>query len=265
MKDSSAQLPGDQAAHSPFDNAELYDILFGDLDFDRSFYLNLAREARGPVLEVACGSGRVMIPCLQAGIDIDGIDLSGDMIDALVRKAAALGVQARAQKADMRGFTLSRRYALIFIPFNGFVHALTTEDQLNTLRACRNHLSPGGVLVISLFYPGLEVINGPQGVPVLEHEARHPVTGLPVRIYDTRTLNRIDQIQYSKIEIQELDGEGKVKASHLSETSMRWTFKPEMELLLRVAGFPRWQICGGFDRRPLTRENELMIVSAWSD
>jgi hypothetical protein len=55
-----------------------------------------------------------------------------------------------------------------------------------------------------------------------------------------------------------------VRASHRSVTQMRWTYKPEMELLLRTAGFPRWQIFGGFDHRPLTRDDDLMVVFAWN-
>ena len=77
---------------SPFDDAELYDIVFGDFAFDRDFYLELARGANGPVLEVACGTGRILIPCMQAGVDIDGLDLYSSMIEVLRRKASALGL-----------------------------------------------------------------------------------------------------------------------------------------------------------------------------
>ncbi len=248
---------------SPFDDAELYDVLFAGLGFDRDFYLGLAQEARGPVLEVACGTGRILIPCLQAGVDIDGLDLYRPMLEVLRRKAASLNLKPRLYEADMRDFTLPRRYALIFIAFNGFVHNLTTEDQLKALRVCREHLLADGVLVFNTFFPGRDIVTGPEGTPVLESEVMHPETGLPVRIYDTRTLNRVEQIQYSKIEIQELDSEGRVAVSHLSETAMRWTYKAEMELLLQVAGFPRWQICGGFDRRSLVSEKDLLVVFAW--
>ena len=247
---------------SPFDDAELYDVLFGDLAFDRNFYLELARGAKGPVLEVACGTGRILIPCMQAGGDIDGLDRYSSMVEVLRRKASALGLNPGLYVTDMRAFKLPRQYRLIFIAFNGFVHNLTTADQIETLKACREHLLPGGSLVFNIFYPGLEIISGPEGSPILELEAKHPVTGLPVRIYDTRRLNRVDQIQHSSIEIQELDGEGRVAASHVSETWMRWTFKPEMELLLNAAGFAEWQIFGGFDRRPLTQETDLMVVFA---
>jgi len=265
LKKPATQSDGHEVARSPFDDAELYDILFDDLDYDRDFYLELAREAHGPVLEVACGTGRVLLPCLQAGVDIEGIDLYPSMLDVLRKKAATAGLTPRVYRADMRDFTLPRRYALIFIAFNGFVHNLTTADQIKCLRVCREHLEASGVLVFNIFFPGPEICCGPEGIPVLEGEVAHPQTGLPVRILDTRTLDRVEQIQYSQIEIQELDAEGRVARSHRSETTMRWTYKQEMELLLRAAGFSRWQICGGFDRRPLTRDNDLMIVFAWKN
>ncbi len=252
----------DTRVKSPFDYAELYDILFANLDFDRGFYLNLALKARGPVLEVACGTGRILIPCLQKGVEIDGLDLYPAMLECLRAKALRLSLQPRLYLADMRDFTLTRRYELIFIAFNSFVHNLTTDDQLKTLRDCREHLLPDGELVFNVFYPGLEILGGEQNVRVLTAEVSHPRTGLPVRMYETRTLNRVEQIRHSRIEVQELDPEGQVSVSHYSETDVRWIFKPEMELLVRVAGYSRWRICGGFDARPLASESETMVVFA---
>jgi hypothetical protein len=165
----------------------------------------------------------------------------------------------------MRDFTLPRRYRLIYIAFNGFVHNLTTADQLSCLKVCRDHLVPGGSLVFNTFFPGLKFITGPEGTPILEHEATHPVTGLLVRIYDTRRLDRVEQVQYSQIEIQELDSEGRVMAAHRSQTEMRWTYKFEMELLLRTAGYQQWEIWGSFQRRPLTRDDDIMVVFAWRE
>ena len=254
-----------ETAATPFDDGDLYDALFGDFGFDRDFYLDLARGADGPVLEVACGTGRILLPCLQAGVDIDGLDLFPAMLDTLRRKAAALGLRPTVHRADMRAFVLPRRYALVFCAFNGFVHCLTTDDQIRALGTWRAHLAPGGMVALNVFYPGREYLNGPEGTPVLEAEVCHPASGLPVRIYDTRTLDRVAQVQGSRIEIQQLDAEGCVGAVHRSETRMRWTFKPEMELLLAAAGYTSWEICGGFDRRPLTRDDEQMIVLARSE
>jgi len=255
----------DEGARTPFDDGELYDVLFGGFGFDRDFYVGLARAARGDVLEVACGTGRILLPCMEAGAHVEGLDLFPAMLDTLRRKATRAGLSPVLHRADMRDFALPGRYALVFCAFNGFVHCLTTEDQLRALRTWRAHLAPAGAVVFNVFYPGREFLTGPEGTPVLEAEVAHAASGLPVRIYDTRSLDRVAQVQHSRIEIQEIDADGLVKARHRSETDMRWTFRPEMELLLAAAGYSRWEICGDFDRRPLTRDDEQMIVFAWTE
>src|SRR5438093_1987617 len=159
---------------SPFEDAALYDALFAEFDFDRGFYLALARAARGPVLEVTCGTGRVLIPILETGVDIEGIDLSTPMLERLIAKARARGLEPRVHRADMRSFSLPRRYALVIIPFNGFVHCLSTADQLTCLATCRAHLEPGGRLAFNTFFPAAGGGQEPEGVPVLEGEGRHP-------------------------------------------------------------------------------------------
>jgi len=98
----------------------------------------------------------------------------------------------------------------------------------------------------------------------LEVEMPHPETGLLVRLWDTRTFDRVQQLQYSYNEIEMLDATGKVIAVHPSKTIVRWIYKAEMELLLRTAGFARWRILGGFDGRPLLHETDAMIVQAWT-
>jgi len=107
---------------TPFHDAELYEVLFHDLEFDRDFYVGLAREAGGPVLEVACGTGRVLLPCLQAGVDIDGLDLFPEMLDVLRHKAAERGLSPRLYQTDMRDFTLPRRFNLKYIGEDGNAH-----------------------------------------------------------------------------------------------------------------------------------------------
>lgn len=165
---------------------------------------------------------------------------------------------------NMAELRLPRRYALIMIPFNAFVHNLTTEDQLATLQRCRDHLKPGGLLVFDTAFPGPAWTNAPSGLRELEIEVPHPQTGLPVRLWDTRTFDRVRQLQHSYNEIELLDGAGKVVTTHPSKTSLRWIYKGEMELLLRIAGFAHWRILGDFAGRPLENENDAMIVQAWT-
>jgi SAM-dependent methyltransferase len=248
---------------SPFDDGELYDILFKDFRYAIDFYVGLAREANGPVLDIGCGTGRVLLPCPQAGADVDGLDLSEAMLSTLRSKAAALHLAPRLYRADMSDFRLPRRYALVMITFNAFVHNLTQEAQVRCLELCRQHLAPGGVLAFDTFFPGLGIIGAAENTRVLELETHHPQTGLPLRLYNTRSFDRVEQIQHSINEVEILNAAGTVTTAHRSEFRTRWAYKAEMALLLRVAGFARWEIFGDFDRRPLTRETDAMIVLAW--
>jgi SAM-dependent methyltransferase len=264
MKTSMTKQSSPASEASPFDDGALYDLVLEKLEYGLDFYLELARAAGGPVLDVGCGTGRIMLPCLKAGVDVDGLDLFPGMLARLREKASASGFNPQLHQASMAGFRLPRRYALIMIPFNAFVHNLTTEDQLATLTACRDHLRPGGMLVFDTAFPGPGWIGASSGIRELEMESTHPETGLPVRMWDTRTFDRVEQLQYSYNEIEMLDAKGAVIAICPSRTTLRWIYKHEMELLLRVAGFPRWNILGGFDGRPLRQENDAMIVQAWT-
>ncbi len=98
---------------SPFDDGELYDILFKDFTYGIDFYVGLAREARGPVLDIACGTGRILLPCIQAGADGDGLDLYEGMLKRLRQKAAALHLAPSLYRADMSDFRLPRRYVIM--------------------------------------------------------------------------------------------------------------------------------------------------------
>ena len=249
---------------TPFDDGALYDAIMGSLDYGLDFYLRLARATTGPVLDVACGTGRILLPCLQAGVDVDGLDLFPGMIAQLKKKAAALGLRPSVFEADMRSFRLGRRYALIMIPFNAFVHCLTTEEQIAALVCCREHLLPGGMLAFDTFFSGPAIIIATDNTRVLELETTHPETGAPLRVYDARSFDRVAQIQDSQMEIEVLDPAGNVTATHRSRTAIRWIYKGEMELLLRVAGFDRWKISGGFDGRPLEKETDSLIVQAFT-
>lgn len=248
---------------STFDDGDVYDLV-GNLPYGLDFYVDLARRANGPVLDVACGTGRILIPCLQAGVDVEGLDLYEPMLKTLRAKAAALRLSPQVYRADMSDFSLPRRYALVLIPFNAFIHNMTQETQISCLECCRRHLLPGGQFVFDTFFPSLEIIGTPQNTRVLEGEVPHPQTGLPIRLYDTRSFDRVAQEQHSINEIELLAADGSVQTTHRSEIRGRYVYKHEMELLLRIAGFARWDIYGDFNRRPLTEENDAMIVAAWN-
>jgi SAM-dependent methyltransferase len=249
---------------SIFDDGDAYDLVLKDIPYGLDFYAGLARAAGGSVLDIACGTGRILLPCLQAGVDIEGLDLFEPMLKTLRAKAALLNLAPRLHRADMSDFFLPRRFRLIMIPFNAFIHNMTQEAQIRCLQLCREHLVPGGQLAFDTFFPSLQIVGAPENTRVLEGEMPHPKTGLPMRMYDTRRFDRVEQVQHSLNEIELLSADGGVQTVHRSQVSSRYIFKHEMALLLRVAGFARWEICGDFDGRPLVGENDAMVVTAWN-
>lgn len=218
----------------------------------------------GPVLDIGCGTGRIMLPCLQAGVDIDGLDLFEPMLARLRQSAAKLGLLPRLYRGDMSDFRTPRRYALVMIPFNAFTHNVTQESQIRCLACCREHLLPGGMLVFDGAFPGLHWIAGKQSERVLEGEKIDPRTGRTLRIFDTRSFDRVRQLQHSITEVESVGPEGTVELVQRSEYDTRWVYKEEMQLLLRHLGYDRWEISGDFDGRPLTEETDIMVVRAWT-
>src|SRR5947207_2493466 len=129
---------------------------------DIPFYVDAARESGGPVLEIGCGSGRVLIPTARAGIEIPGLDLSPGMLAVchqhLADESAEVQSRVHLVEASMTAFDLGRTFRLITIPFRPFQHLLTVRDQLACLACIRRHLAPDGRLVFDLFNPSLEAI-----------------------------------------------------------------------------------------------------------
>jgi 2-polyprenyl-3-methyl-5-hydroxy-6-metoxy-1,4-benzoquinol methylase len=251
-------------APTPFDDGELYDLILGDIDYGNDFYFGLAKQANGPVLDVACGTGRILLPCLASGIDVEGVDLYSSMLDRLREKAAKQGLSPRLHQADMSSFRIDRQFALVMIPFNAFIHNMNANDQIGCLTHCREHLLPGGLLAFDTFFPSAEYLNQPAGTRVLEGESVDKNTGLTLRVYDTRTIDRVQQTQYSDMDVEFVAASGEIVRVWKTEINTRWMYKMEIKLLLRLAGFQRWEIYGGFDRRPLERETDAMIVCAWN-
>lgn len=248
---------------TPYDAPELYDLLLGGLDFDLPFWLGTGREAGGPVLDVGCGTGRVLLPLLEAGVDADGVDLYEPMLERARQKAAAGGYHPRLEVSDMRDFSMPRRYARVILAFNTFAHADTTEAQLSTLCRCLAPLAPGGAVVLHMSYPGRGYWAEPDGAPVMEVETTRPRDGHRFQMWDTRTKDVVGQCQRSEVEVRELGPDGALLASHRSYTSQRWVYRFEFELLFRLAGFARSEVFGGFSREPLERDDQQMVAWAW--
>lgn len=141
--------------------AEFYDLVVPYRDRkDVNFFVEMAQRSEGPVLEVGCGTGRVLVPTAKAGIEIVGLDASPAMLSVCRKKLSRESefVQSKVTdlvQGDMRAFELGREFSLVTIPFRPFQHLLTVEDQLSCLLSIRRHLVAGGKLILDIFNPSL--------------------------------------------------------------------------------------------------------------
>jgi SAM-dependent methyltransferase len=140
--------------------AEFYDYVVPYRERqDVNFFVELAQQAGSPVLEIGCGTGRILIPTARAGLRIVGLDSSASMLAVCREKLARepQDVQARVElrEGDMRRFDLGREFRLVTIPFRPFQHLISVEDQLACLAYIHRHLVAGGRLVLDLFNPFL--------------------------------------------------------------------------------------------------------------
>ena len=132
--------------------AHLYDS-YVSTDFDLPFFLKEAQEARGKVLELACGTGRLSIPLLQAGIDLTCVDYSKEMLEILRKKLEKHHVSCLIFHQDMADLSLPGRFDLIFIPFHSFSEILDESKRAQALVKIREHVAEGGSFICTLQNP----------------------------------------------------------------------------------------------------------------
>jgi SAM-dependent methyltransferase len=138
--------------------AALYDPWSRSVTEDVDFYVELAREAAGTVVELGVGTGRIAIPTAAAGIPVIGIDSSRGMLEVCRLEAERAGVAERLDLrfGDLRRPPVSERVRLVTCPFRAFLHLTDDGDRLDALGAARELLVPGGRLAFDVFEPGAD-------------------------------------------------------------------------------------------------------------
>ena len=225
------------------------------------------------MLELACGTGRVTIPLAQAGVDVVGVDLSPSMLAIAGEKVAELAedVRNRVQlvEGDMRSFYVDtpggEKFGMAMIPYRSFCHILTPEDQARVLERMRDHLVDDGRLIINIFDPRLDWIledsSYPESPLRKHHEFNHPDTGNRVVIWDTRRYDLERQLIDEDRIFEEIDRDGVVIQRSYAKWSLRWTYRHEMEYLLRLSGFKIEAVYGDFNRGPFRYGGEQVWLA----
>jgi SAM-dependent methyltransferase len=252
--------------------ADLYDYVVPyRTRTDIEFFVEAARASRGPVLEIGCGTGRVLIPTAEAGIDITGLDLSARMLDVCRRRLSSRpsAVQSRVQLAlaDMRQFDLRKTFNLITVPFRPFQHLLTVADQQACLSSIRNHISVEGKLILDLFNPWLEVlVRDDLGQEFGEEpEFTTPDGRRVVRCHKTVSRDRANQINHVELVYYVTHPDGRQERL-VHAFPMRYLYRFEAEHLLARCGFVVETVYADYDKSPYGSKypGELIFVASHS-
>jgi SAM-dependent methyltransferase len=218
--------------------ARRYDEWSADMTEDIPFYVELAREADGPVVELAIGNGRVAIPVAQAtGRSVIGLDSSPAMLEQARVRATLAGVELDLHEGDMRDFTLDVQAALIYCPFRALLHLPTWADRRRTFERVAALLRPGGRFAWNAFAFDPHI--------AAQLDGRHQDEPQPHTIRYAVGDNRID--------ITLDDG---------AISSLWWATKNEWLGLIDVAGLELEALFGGFDGEPLDDDSREYVFVA---
>jgi len=234
---------------------------------DAEFYGKAAREQGDPILELGCGTGRILLPLAHQGHRMVGLDLSAAMLARarakLEKEPAQVRERVQLVEADMTDFDLGETFRLAIIPFRPFQHLLTVEAQRSCLRCVQCHLGNGGRLILDFFQTDPRRMHDPAF-----HEERRmfPEFSLPdgrrvtlsertVAFHRAEQRNDVEMIFH----VQHPDGR---RERLVHAFTLRYFFRYEVEHLLALGGFRVLQVFGGFDESPLRDDSPEMIFVA---
>ena len=231
---------------------------------DLPFYLELAEQYGGPILEVACGTGRVLLPIARTGLEIHGVDNSRPMLKILENTLAGEQREVRERvtlhEGDMRDFRLGAAFPLVIIPFRPMQHMHTVEDQVGALTSAAAHLSPDGILAFDVFYPKFDVMNSKMGEEVMEFEWSPGTDSTEVvrRYFRKESVDKINQIFYFTFIYRTLRA-GELILEETEAFKLSYFTYPHLRALFLLAGLEPVAEYGSFAKAPLDNRAEQMI------
>jgi ubiquinone/menaquinone biosynthesis C-methylase UbiE len=240
-----------------FRDPETYDLECDAYAEDRPFVDQWVQALGGPLLDVACGTGRMAIHLAQQGYKVTGVDIVPAMIARARQKAADHSVSVEWVVADARKFHLQQQFQGIYMLMNAFQFFLTREDQEAMLACVREHLQPEGRFLFETRNPS----------PRNLFEVRHPEPqkftapdGMQLMVIEQQRYDAMTQIQHytSRYRWFHPGGQQMEKEKTL-RTALRYVFPQEMEALLYHNGFQICSCYGNWQQTPLTATSPAMI------
>lgn len=244
--------------------ARYYDAENTDKDDDIPFYLALAEQYGGPIMDIGCGTGRVMIPLAMEGYDVHGIDNE----DAMLERAEARRAETPSLRdnltfyhGDVRTYKLDTKFKLMLVPYNGLMHFHDQDTQLALLRRLREWTADDGLLVLDLPNAGEVFASQETDSIMMERTFLEPETGHLVMQQSVSYLDRVTQLLRVTWIYDEITADSTVKRT-FAPLVLYYYFLSEITLLLTAAGFEIEEVYGDLDYGPYEDGCERMIILA---
>jgi SAM-dependent methyltransferase len=244
--------------------ARFYDAENQGKDDDIALYLRLAEQYGEPIIDIGCGTGRVMIPLAEAGYTVNGIDNEQAMLDRVERGIAhqpGLAEQLVLHHGDVRDYKFAEPFKLTLVPYNGLMHFHTQDEQLRVLRQLRRWTHDDGLMVLDLPNAGEVFATEETDALMFERTFLEPETGHMVMQMSNSYLDRTAQLLHVTWIYDEITADGIVHRT-TAPLLLYYYFFSELRLLLRATGWQIEAVFGDTDLGPYEDGCERMIVFA---
>jgi SAM-dependent methyltransferase len=245
---------------NPFDAiARLYDWEHDPYVADVEVHVALARRFGSPVLELACGTGRLVAPLASAGLDVTGVDTSSNMLARARERLARSGVTAELVEQPMQALQLRRQFRTIILGLDSFGLLLKRKDQLAALRCARQVVTHDGRLVLDVANGNLRGAHEPAEELLHDITAADPDSGRPITKFVLRQPNVAEQTDDLLCFYDEQDERGYLRRTTV-ELRLRWFTRNELELLLESSGWHLDELYGGYDLQPYGPTSDRLLA-----
>jgi SAM-dependent methyltransferase len=246
--------------------ADYYDLTHADLTDDIDCILHLAQAADGPILELGCGSGRLLLPLARAGFTVTGVDNSAAMLaharTALQKEPTVVQRRITLLQADIAQMEIANgRFALTIIPYNTFMH-LDSAQKKAALQRVKQNLVVNGRLFIDLINPFTIAATPNDSTLSLENSFTDPQTGHTVLQLAANHLDEmLQQLRITWI-YDAAPSEGGPVHRTIATADYHYLFPHQIELLLQETGFRLTSLAGNYDQSPFAEESERLLITA---
>ncbi len=242
--------------------APFYDVEHAHFDEDLNLYVNFAELCGGPLLELACGSGRLLVPLAREGYELTGVDSSSRMLKLAQAALEQAGVAAKCTlvQEKMSQLRLGQKFRLAFIALGSFGHVCTRQEQRQTLAAVRDHLTTGGKFILDISNADVRYMEHLSGQML--HQGTWQREDGTMLSHFVSPASSLTKHLLELTHFYEEHRQGEVVRRTVITTHLYLFERNEVELLLEEAGFEIADVYGDYELGPFEHDSPRMIFIA---